>query len=270
MPSVYVQGIGDDVAFALSFSECASFISKLYFQRVLAVANQPSNPIAVKNYGKITMPTVNGYGMWLRSAGDIKNTAGYLTNTFGSYPGRDFQLITSSTNTGPYGLVYPAMWVGSGIFLPDSATINIRHLDAVTGEELEPVSVDIVVPGPYGPYNPKVFPGYGTGTLAPYSAPRQGYIIANQTITITFLYQPSGTVKVIYKPNGASGTEVIDHADIYAGYTIKPNPFYRDETLFTFEGWNTQADGSGTHYEVDQVIYIDKPIELFAEWKPNF
>ncbi|MCL2011907.1 MAG: hypothetical protein FWG75_03855 [Cystobacterineae bacterium] len=54
--------------------------------------------------------------MWLRSPGDLPNTAASLSNSFNtSIPGRVFQDALDGR-----GLVYPAVWVDEYIFADDS------------------------------------------------------------------------------------------------------------------------------------------------------
>jgi len=191
MPSIYQQGIGDEVAFALSYGEMANFLSRTHFLRNnmingVYIANQPSNFIAVKNYNKISIPSGYFYFMWGRSPGDIKGTVSALGNNNDN--GRLFQNFLTPDNSG-YGLVYPALWVGSGIF-GDSATIIIRHVDFLSNELLEPETVVTVnnTPANYGPYGPKIFPNYGFVGLSGNSAPTSGVINANQTLIIVFMY----------------------------------------------------------------------------------
>jgi len=112
---------GDDVAFALSYSEAAEFLSKTHDVRGMNPQVQPSNANSIINFNKITIPQMYGYGMWLRSPGDISYTAGEL-----DYTGRVFQgQIDPSGNNERY-LVYPALWVESSIF-PGSNVGYVVH-----------------------------------------------------------------------------------------------------------------------------------------------
>jgi hypothetical protein len=104
---------GNDVAFALSYGEAANFCSRTYFIRNPNSSNQTSSAIAQKNYGKISIPSENLYGMWLRSPGDLSYTAGILSSIPDS--GRVFQYHLDP-NSREYGLVYPALWVHQDIF----------------------------------------------------------------------------------------------------------------------------------------------------------
>lgn len=100
------DGVGYDVAFALSYGEAANFISLEYAWD--GGVNTPSNSIAQSNFAKITIPSdVAGYdGIWLRSPGNNSNYASNLWKT-----GRVFQMGINDLS-----LVYPALWVYSNIF----------------------------------------------------------------------------------------------------------------------------------------------------------
>ncbi|MCL2173514.1 MAG: InlB B-repeat-containing protein, partial [Candidatus Bathyarchaeota archaeon] len=117
-PTNTQMSTGNDVAFALSYSEAAEFISKTHDVRTKNPQIQPSNANAISNYGKITIPNIYCYGAWLRSPGDISDTGGIL-----DYTGRVFQFHLNSQSASEYGLVYPALWVNSAI-LDVSYTIN--------------------------------------------------------------------------------------------------------------------------------------------------
>lgn len=103
-------GNGNDVAFALSFSESANFLSKTY--KNSSTGDTTSFFVAVANYHKLDLNQLYACGMWLRSPGDHSDTAGCL-----EYTGRAFQYnIDSNSGFDEYGLIYPALWVHSSIF----------------------------------------------------------------------------------------------------------------------------------------------------------
>ena len=136
-PSTVAMSTGNDVAFALSFGEAATFLSKYYFVR--SALTQSSNAIAATNYDKITIPQVNlyCYGMWLRSPGDISNTASAI-----DYIGRVFQMRVDPAGNSERGLVYPALWVNSNIFTQSTTTSYIVHYyKAGTAESVIPDKV---------------------------------------------------------------------------------------------------------------------------------
>jgi len=115
-PSQVLAGTGNDIAFALSYGEAANFVSLLHFVRGITIANQPSSAIAQANFAKVSIPTSYAYyGMWLRSPGDLANTAAFLSSSFSqAVPGRVFQAYLSDPST--RGLLYPAAWVDEQIF----------------------------------------------------------------------------------------------------------------------------------------------------------
>ncbi|MBR6846852.1 MAG: InlB B-repeat-containing protein [Bacteroidales bacterium] len=74
---------------------------------------------------------------------------------------------------------------------------------------------------------------------------------------------------VTYKPNGATGeNSVVSNLNCGSSYTItgKPNAWTAPGATPNFVNWNTQADGQGTTYAVDQVITISDNLELYAQW----
>ena len=74
-------------------------------------------------------------------------------------------------------------------------------------------------------------------------------------------------VKLTYDANGGAGT--IDPATGAAGesVTVAENGFTRDN--YTFTGWNTQADGSGTAYSAGESFTLTEDTVLYAQWSKN-
>ncbi|MDR0795316.1 MAG: InlB B-repeat-containing protein [Tannerella sp.] len=64
---------------------------------------------------------------------------------------------------------------------------------------------------------------------------------------------------------GATGIPPDPNIDHGTSYTIKSNTFTREG--YTFTGWNTAADGSGTTYQPDDSIPVTLDLTLFAQWK---
>jgi uncharacterized repeat protein (TIGR02543 family) len=195
--------------------------------------------------------------MWLRSPGDVKDTAGILTRA-----GQVFQFFTTSSIHGERGLIYPALWVGSGIF-GDSATINVIHKDGISGEILKEDSYK-VSPGNYGPYNAETFTGYRYIGLAGGSAPVSGTIRANETITITHLYEPAVTVTLIYDPNGGEG-DIKEIPVLINNYQQVTDQDYT-RVGYEFSHWNTQKNDTGLRFYNNQNIYMNDNITLYAQW----
>ena len=138
-PSKYQVGVGDDIAFALSYCESANFLSRRMFVRdrtVLVGGKQvseqeaASSDLAIANYNRMVFPNITGeavrWGMWLRNKGDIKGTVGALDAApqaplqGGAGIGRVFQEYYNSTTF--RGYVYPACWVDQEIFTSSART----------------------------------------------------------------------------------------------------------------------------------------------------
>jgi uncharacterized repeat protein (TIGR02543 family) len=155
-PTIYQVGVGDDIAFALSYSEAANFCSKLYFMRNMYESNQKSSTLAVTNYDKINFPSGRGYGMWLRSPGDLSFTASAMDHRYGAtLSGRVFQYnLSPAGGYDEYGLVYPALWVNSAIFetVPTSYSISyvlnggVNSPDNPTSYNVTALPLSIVAP----------------------------------------------------------------------------------------------------------------------------
>lgn len=84
------------------------------------------------------------------------------------------------------------------------------------------------------------------------------------------------TYSVIYDGNGNNGGQApVDSNEYKAGdtATVLGNTNGLVKTAYTFVGWNTEADGSGSDYLVGDTIAIsDADVTLFARWtlKPTY
>jgi hypothetical protein len=185
-PTSYQVGAGRDIAFALSYSESANYLSIKHFLRLSNPSQYPSSDLAAYNFSKISIPQ---YGhtshMWLRSVGDCPNTMGSL-----GWNGVCFQATFNSSYEPCY--IYPAVWVDQGIFetKPVTTTVTVEHINAVSGTKLMSDEVFNVTPGFYGPYLPKYFFGYAAGYWDNTSAPILGMINAGQNLVIRYYYLP--------------------------------------------------------------------------------
>lgn len=77
---------------------------------------------------------------------------------------------------------------------------------------------------------------------------------------------------ISYHGNGAEGEEVRQSCHYDTGYTLADNMFEWEG--YSFAGWNTQSDGSGTAYQDRAAIYNltalpDMEIKLYAMWNKD-
>ena len=111
------------------------------------------------------------------------------------------------------------------------------------------------------------FTGWQTADGTPYVAGTAYQITSNLDLyaqwrelnKYTITYNKNTTDEVTGMPtNSGTKTEGID-------YTIAPAP---SRTGYTFEAWNTLADGTGTSYVAESLYRLDENVELFAKWVP--
>ena len=70
--------------------------------------------------------------------------------------------------------------------------------------------------------------------------------------------------KITFNPNSGSGTMDVQWLETGVAGTIATNTFTRDG--YTFSGWNTAADGSGTSYADGGSITLNANVTLYAQW----
>ena len=101
----------------------------------------------------------------------------------------------------------------------------------------------------------------------------------NKTLWPLFVYGSSPTYyhtdpycptyHVYYDGNGkTSGTVPSDATDYDGGETVTVKSATLTKTNYTFTGWNTESDGSGTHYAASgsATFTITEDVTLYAEW----
>ncbi len=98
----------------------------------------------------------------------------------------------------------------------------------------------------------------------------QGYF-GNIIITYTSGGTPTPTTyTVTYNANGATSGDVPTDNNSYsanASVTVLGNTGSLTKTDYTFAGWNTAADGSGTDYDADDTFTINANTILYAQWE---
>ena len=101
--------------------------------------------------------------------------------------------------------------------------------------------------------------------------------VPNQTITLYPVWDNNRYSVAFNQNKGTGSTEVAgqmsDQQFIYGVRgSLTPNKYTREG--YTFSGWNTQADGSGTKYKDKQQVYNltteeNGVVTLYAQWTPN-
>lgn len=89
------------------------------------------------------------------------------------------------------------------------------------------------------------------------------------TVTLYAQWTPN-TYKMIHKANGGTGSDVTTSHSFNGTYTVKgSNTFTRKG--YSFNGWNTAANGSGASYSAGQTGTCTwaYDVTLYAQWKAN-
>ena len=89
-----------------------------------------------------------------------------------------------------------------------------------------------------------------------------------QTLAVTLGSGPT-TYTVTYNANGADSGDVPEDNTAYssgATVTVLGNTGSLTKTDYTFDGWNTASDGSGTNYAPDATFSISANTTLYAKW----
>ena len=94
------------------------------------------------------------------------------------------------------------------------------------------------------------------------------------TSDITLYAQYTLIHTVTYNGNGSTGGDVpVDSNSPYddgTTVTVLGNTASLVKTGYTFMGWNTESNGSGTNYSVGSTFDIDDDITLYAVWAENY
>ncbi|MCL1982046.1 MAG: InlB B-repeat-containing protein [Clostridiales bacterium] len=106
-----------------------------------------------------------------------------------------------------------------------------------------------------------------TGNGTSYTIGQRVVLKSNITVYAQWKANPQPTAKVIYNPNGGNGSINTVPVPINTYYTIVSQGYTKPG--FTFIGWNTKADGTGTSYQNGQTIYVTADITLYAQWKDD-
>ena len=110
-----------------------------------------------------------------------------------------------------------------------------------------------------------------TGGAMAWSSFRTTSTVYGTAIEFVAIWKPT----VTYNANGGSGSMTTDVLEpnlsaqlyTYENYSVRGCTFTKSGA--SFEGWNTKADGTGTHYSAGQVISSlssSDPITLYAQW----
>ena len=89
----------------------------------------------------------------------------------------------------------------------------------------------------------------------------------NGTVNLYAIWsKTANTYKITYNGNGATGGSTAETSFTYGNTaSVRSNGFTR--TNYSFTGWNTKADGSGTPYAAGASYTSAANLTLYAQWK---
>ena len=186
-----------------------------------------------------------------------------------------FEVVSTSTNK-QYGLDNITIEYGSGSATCYYVTYNGNGADSgFTKDEASHASgSDVTVASNSFSREGYTFTGWNTevdGSGTDYAA---GGTISGISGNMTLYAQWSSGTKysVTYNGNDATdGSAPIDASSPYASganVTVLGNTGSLEKTNYTFDGWNTANDGSGTSYAADGTLSsIAANVTLYAKWK---
>ncbi len=90
---------------------------------------------------------------------------------------------------------------------------------------------------------------------------------SNVAVTAVFKKASTSTYAIAFDANGGTGSMDKLSAEEGAIVTLTANAFTRSG--YTFTGWNTAKDGSGTAYDDKASVKVEGDMTLYAQWKAN-
>ena len=91
--------------------------------------------------------------------------------------------------------------------------------------------------------------------------------ISGDGLLVLKLYYKPNSITLTYKPNGGVGDDkTISDIVVDERVALIANPFQREN--YSFTGWNTQADGTGTGYQPNYLYWMEADVThvLYAQW----
>jgi uncharacterized repeat protein (TIGR02543 family) len=112
------------------------------------------------------------------------------------------------------------------------------------------------------------FAGWNTaadGSGTPYAA-NDVYTITGDATLYAQWTAVAGSYAITYDGNSSTGGTVPAVTTGSGSVTLRSNSGTLVRTGYNFTGWNTAANGSGTHYAVSAAYTLNADITLYAEW----
>ena len=194
------------------------------------------SPVAYSPSGKgsraVSDTAINVNGV-LRAAGSVYTTAG----------GAD---IYSSQSTGNF--------VQTAVPGSEKNTYQCTQSGSGWSTKITPVEIPITPA--------KLHNANGTYTETTASKAGDTYVYANGKWAVK-----GNEIAITFDPNGGTGTMAAMSVNPGVDNKLSANVFIREN--YTFTGWNTTADGTGTAYADGATVNFNADTTLYAQWTQN-
>ncbi|MBO5769586.1 MAG: InlB B-repeat-containing protein, partial [Bacteroidales bacterium] len=225
---------------------------------------------------------INGNSIFFPTAGVFSELDVYNAGSIGYYWSR------SLASNYQYMALYLSMRLNGNVERTPDVRYRGRSVRAVFAENDKPstfVTLSFDANGGEGTMAAQTFEAGVSQAVAANAFTRSGYNFTGwntspdgsgtsytdkQSITLTqdvTLYAQWERIKynLSFDANGGSGTMAAQTFEAGVSQAIVSNTFTRSG--YTFAGWNTNADGSGTSYTNKQIITLTQDITLYAQWE---
>ena len=222
----------------------------------------PSEDVVVgESYGTLPAPTRNGYTF-----------LGWNTNADGT---GDMITNTSIVNISSDQTLYAIWGVGEN-------KVWVSHYYRLNDSESVLISSDVVAvqSGSYTPEGITPPDGYYLSHFLYYTADENGVATSsgtngsmgdsfsvNQNMLVHVYYRPI-TYTISYDGNCTGATNVPSAQSKYYGASLTLSGTTPTCSGYTFNGWNTSANGSGTNYSSGASYTSNENVTLYAKWTP--
>lgn len=109
--------------------------------------------------------------------------------------------------------------------------------------------------------------GWSTAAAGNSKAYELGGKYTNNANATLYPYWTANTYAVTYNANGGSGTTASQTKTYGVALTLRANGFTR--TGYSFQSWNTKADGTGTSYAASSSYTANAALTLYAIWQAS-
>lgn len=111
------------------------------------------------------------------------------------------------------------------------------------------------------------FLGWNASSSATSATYQPGDIFStNNPITLYAVWE-ANKYTVTYNANGGTGTMALSNYTYGVAQALRANIFTKDGC--TFDGWNTEPNGTGKNYTDKQSVTIAENLNLYAQWKTD-